>query len=673
MVAKDGKVSSSTSSPAACSPAAAGPMACTRPSRPRRRPIQEENRTLATITFQNLLPHLQEALRHDRHGRHRGRRVPQIYKLDVVVIPTNKPLIRKDHEDLVYKTEREKFKAVVDEIKDCTSGPARARRHHQRREVRPSRKLLAKKGIPHNVLNAKHHEREAYVVAQAGVRKGAITVSTNMAGRGTDILLGGNPEMLAKLRDSKLSRTALPEAEPEAFEQAPSTRTEKPTTAGSSRRGRRERALAGVALYIIGTERHESRRIDNQLRGRAGRQGDPGSSPLLPVARGRPHAHLRGRPREGLMERMGMEGRRAHRAPLGDQERRERAEEGRRAQLRHPQEPARVRRRDEPAAQDDLRAAPEKIAAGEDVGDTRAGWRVLRASIWQQYGVLLDFEKRYETPNSALVEWSTNQVCASLIQQRERMYDLADQKMAAVIEQAMPPDVPDDEWDWDELEDTLGEMFQTDFELTPGTPDEAATQVWPIIEKRLAERERELSRPMLMYCQRAFYLEEIDQQWIEHLKTMEALREGIGLQGYGQKDPKKEYKKAGFSLFGEMMDRIQTNVVTKLFKVQIQRDDAPEIREKDRHLVEKGAANKSEEENAEEEAAIAAAERAAGGGRRRGGRPAAQAQQAQGDVEKGEPVRRERPKVGRNDPCPCGSGKKYKKCHGKDEEAAASE
>jgi preprotein translocase subunit SecA len=236
----------------------------------------------------------------------------------------------------------------------------------------------------------------------------------------------------------------------------------------------------------------------------------------------------------------------------------------------------------------------------------------------------------------------------------------------------LSPDVPDDEWDWDEVEEVLSEQFNTKLEITPGTREEVAAQVRPVIEKRLAEREKELSRPFLMYFARQFALEEIDQQWVEHLKTMEALREGINLQGYGQKDPKKEYKKAGFSLFSEMMDRIQSNTVTKLFRVQIQREEEqiPQLAQRERQLVERGAANKSEEENAE----LDAVERAAQGRPSRGGRP--QARDGSGDrevTERQEPVRRDRPKVGRNDPCPCGSGKKYKKCHGKDEEAAAQE
>jgi len=245
--------------------------------------------------------------------------------------------------------------------------------------------------------------------------------------------------------------------------------------------------------------------------------------------------------------------------------------------------------------------------------------------------------------------------------------------MAAVIERVLSPEVPDDEWDWGELEDSLKEQFATDFDLTPGTPDEVAAQVWPAIEQRLAEREKELSRPWLMYFLRDFSLNEIDEQWIEHLKTMDALREGIGLQGYGQKDPKKEYKRIGFDMFREMMDRIQANTVTKLFRVQIQREEeqVPQLHQKERQMEEHGVANKSEDE------AVAgdASSRQNAAQKRRAGRsgPVQAARPAGEPAAKPEPVRRDRPKVGRNDPCPCGSGKKYKKCHGKDEEAAASE
>ena len=710
--------------------------------------VEEENQTVATVTFQNYFRMYKKLSGMTGTADTEAAEFHQIYKLDVSVIPTNKPMVRKDLPDLVYKNEAGKFRAVVADIEDCYQrgqpvlvGTVSV----EKSEVVAN--ILKSKNIPFNVLNAKQHQREASIVAQAG-RKGAITISTNMAGRGTDILLGGNPEVMAREalaeEKAKLAETVdeseIKPAESEDGSESPYRGSVERKLPDEDARfeellekfkkqceAEKEEVLKAGGLKIIGTERHESRRIDNQLRGRAGRQGDPGSSRFY-LSLQDDLLRIFGLDKmTGLMERLGLEEDVPIESPMVTRsiEGAQKKVEGRnfdqrknvleyddvmnqqrktiyalRRQIlegRYHREPTEEEQKagitPEPVTasgdwtiesltpeikpllekqietiKQRVKERDEKIAAGEDIADTRAGWRVLRASIWQQYGVLLDLEKRYDQENKELIEWATKEVCASLIQQRERMYDLADQKMAAIIEQSLPSDVPDDEWDWDELEDTLGEMFKTDFELTPGTPDEAATQIWPIIETRLAEREKELTRPMLMYCQRAFYLEEIDQQWIEHLKTMEALREGIGLQGYGQKDPKKEYKKAGFSLFGEMMDRIQTNVVTKLFQVQIQRDEAPEIREKERQLVEKGAANKSEEENAEQDAAAAAAARAQP--RRRGGRPVAQ---ADGEQPKGETVRRERPKVGRNDPCPCGSGKKYKKCHGKDEEAAASE
>ncbi len=718
--------------------------------------VEEENQTVATVTFQNYFRMYKKLSGMTGTADTEAAELHQIYKLDVSVIPTNKTMVRKDFPDLVYKNEAGKFRAVVADIEDCYTrgqpvlvGTVSV----EKSEVVAS--LLKAKNLPFNVLNAKQHQREAIIVAQAG-RKGAITISTNMAGRGTDILLGGKPEAMAKdaLAEEKALLAQNTDESQSAEGEAPEG--ESPYRGSTERKlededkryeellakfrkdceEEREEVLKAGGLKIVGTERHESRRIDNQLRGRAGRQGDPGSSRFY-LSLQDDLLRIFGLDRmTGLMERLGLEEDVPIESPMVTRsiEGAQKKVEGRnfdqrknvleyddvmnqqrktiyalRRQIlegRYHREPTELELKEgivpEPVTEsgdwtieslkpeiepqlakmidtirDRVKERDAKIASGESIGDTRAGWRVMRASIWQQFGVLLDLEKRYDKERKELVDWCTAQVCASLIQQRERMYDLADQKMAAVIEQHLNAEIPDDEWDWDDLEDTLGEMFKTDFDLTPGTPDEAAAQIWPVIEKRLAEREKELSRPMLMYLQRHFALEEIDQQWIEHLKTMEALREGIGLQGYGQKDPKKEYKKAGFSLFAEMMDRIQSNTVTKLFQVQIQRDDEiPQTEEKERQLVEKGAANKSEEENAEAEAAAAAEQRAAGRTRPRGKPKAAAAGGVAADGAedaKSEPMRRERPKVGRNDPCPCGSGKKYKKCHGKDEEAAASE
>jgi preprotein translocase subunit SecA len=310
----------------------------------------------------------------------------------------------------------------------------------------------------------------------------------------------------------------------------------------------------------------------------------------------------------------------------------------------------------------------EAIARGEDIGDTRPGWRILRAEIWRQFGTLLDLERSYEKDSdNDLLELCAREVAASLIQQRERLYDLSYTQLSSIIEKVLDPEQNEDEWNWDNLEDALEEAFDKEIDITPGTPDEAATQGWPQIETRLIEREKELSRAWLMYFLRHFYLEEIDQQWIEHLKTMDALREGINLVGYGQKDPKKEYKKVGFTLFSEMMDRIQENVIKKIFHVQIKREEEaiPALQQKERQMIERGVADKSEDEDdGEGMEGVTGEQRAA----KRAGKA-----RTAGDGATTAPVKRERPKVGRNDPCPCGSGKKYKKCHGKDEAEASAE
>jgi preprotein translocase subunit SecA len=318
----------------------------------------------------------------------------------------------------------------------------------------------------------------------------------------------------------------------------------------------------------------------------------------------------------------------------------------------------------------------KRIADGEPISDRRPGWRVLQRELWRQHGVLIDLEDKVDGDRDKLLDMIADRVAKSIIQQRERIYDLGEELIDITMQQYCSPDKPDDEWDLDGLEEALIEQFNTEFELEHGSREELQAAAWKVVEKRIDDREQELKRPWLMYFSRMFFLEEIDDQWVEHLKTMDALREGIGLQGYGQKDPKKEYKKQGYILFQDMMTRISTNVGTKLFRVQHRRTDeaVPALHAKQRQTVEAGAAGKVDQG---EEAQVAAA-----GGRTRRPRPAARAAAAAaaaGGAAQGEPqemretVRRERPKVGRNDPCPCGSGKKYKKCHGKDEVEAANE
>ncbi|MDQ3364314.1 MAG: preprotein translocase subunit SecA [Myxococcota bacterium] len=697
--------------------------------------VEEENQTLATVTFQNYFRMYGKLSGMTGTADTEAAEFHQIYKLEVSSIPTNKPLIRDDQPDLVYKNEAGKFRAVVSDIEDCQKrgqpvlvGTVSV----EKSEVVAH--LLKEKGIPFNVLNAKQHQREAIIVAQAG-RKGAVTISTNMAGRGTDILLGGNPEAMAKdalasekERAAELTDGTGPDGQGLGFDE--DKRYEELLAEFKVHcESEKQEVLKAGGLKIIGTERHESRRIDNQLRGRAGRQGDPGTSRFY-LSLQDDLLRIFGLDKmTGLMERLGLEEDVPIESPMVTRsiEGAQKKVEGRnfdqrknvleyddvmnqqrktiyalRRQIlegRYHREPTEEEKKQgiepdpvttsgdwsvesltpeiEPKLSEMIDVIKEKLKERDEAiakgtldassGDTRPGWRVLRAEIWRQFGTLLDLEKRFDQDKRELLDYAVKQVTASLVQQRERMYDLADARMGAVIEQVLSSDMNEDNWDWDELEDALKEQFNTDFEIKPGTLDEVAAQAWPVVEQRLTEREKELSRPWLMYFLRDFSLREIDEQWIEHLKTMDALREGIGLQGYGQKDPKKEYKKAGFSLFTEMMSRIQENTVNKLFRVQIQREEeqVPQLQQKERQLAERGAANKSEEENLDEEGAETGAQAPARG-------RAAQ-RSSDGDAAKAEPIRRDRPKVGRNDPCPCGSGKKYKKCHGKDEEAAATE
>jgi len=696
--------------------------------------VEEENQTIATVTFQNYFRMYKKLSGMTGTADTEAAEFHQIYKLTVSVIPTNKPITRKDMSDLVYKNEAGKFRAVAKDIEDC----------HKRGQpvlvgtvsVEKSEvvaNFLKEMGLPYNVLNAKQHQREASIVAQAG-RKGAITIATNMAGRGTDILLGGNYEAMAKdalqeEKDKLAAEAAAAAPNPEDASGGPYRGSSQPEFDEDARlkeltaefkekcEAEKQEVLAAGGLKIVGTERHESRRIDNQLRGRAGRQGDPGTSRFY-LSLQDDLLRIFGLDRmAGLMERLGLEEDVPIESPMVTRsiENAQKKVEGRnfdqrknvleyddvmdqqrktiyalRRQVldgRYHAEPTKEEAEagivPEPVKESGnwtvesltpelepkiagfvqeikqkVKERDEKVARGETVGDTRPGWRILRAEIWRQFGTLLDLEKPYDDSEAELIEFCTEGVVASQIQQRERLYDLTYQRMSAVIDEVLDPEKVEDEWDWDQLEDALVEQFNMKIEVDPGTPDEASEQIWPKLEAKLKVREEELSRPWLLYFQRHFSLEEIDQQWIEHLKTMDALREGIGLMGYGQKDPKKEYKKAGFSMFTEMMHRIQEHTIQKVFRVQIQKQEEakaiPAVKEQELgELQERGVADKNEDE-----AEIAAQNaRGAKGKARTAGEGAVTA-----------PVKRERPKVGRNDPCPCGSGKKYKKCHGKDEE-----
>jgi preprotein translocase subunit SecA len=671
--------------------------------------VQEENQTLATISYQNYFRIYKKLAGMTGTADTEAEEFHKIYKLDVTVVPTNKPMLRQDHHDVVYKNERGKFRAVLEDLEDCHKrgqpvlvGTVSV----EKSEVVAS--MLRKKGIPHNVLNAKQHEREAHIVAQAG-RKGAITISTNMAGRGTDIILGGNAEFMARAEiDPEKAGQPGAEVDPEKFKEA-YARFKQQCDA------EKQEVLAAGGLHILGTERHESRRIDNQLRGRSGRQGDPGSSRFF-LSLEDDLMRIFGAERiTGLMERLGMEEDVPIEHPLINRaiENAQKKVEGHNFDIRKnlleyddvmnqqrktiyalrrqvlegryaPEPSEEEKKRGKTAADspvptesgkhtvdslagivrptlarmvDALTQAPAPPPA-DPVGDGAPAPAMvtipleparLRSAIYRQYGAYPDTTGAADDRTGTLDRLS-REVASSLIQQRERLLDLSEEMLQSVMDEHCPATEHADEWDMDALRGAVKERFGFEPTIDNQFAEREALveKLWGELEKVIDAREAEFSLPVFLYFARYFFLEEIDQRWIDHLKAMEALREGIGLRGYGQKDPKQEYKKEGFVIFGEMMGIIGRNVCEKLFHMQLRREPAaaeaavevpqPQRKRPPRRTIESGGG-----------AAAQAGSDNGGGGQA----PA-----------EGRPVRRHEPKVGRNDPCPCGSGKKYKKCHG---------
>jgi preprotein translocase subunit SecA len=667
--------------------------------------VQEENQTLATISYQNYFRLYKKLAGMTGTADTEAEEFHKIYKLDVSVVPTNRGIQRKDYDDVVYKNEKGKFKAVVEEIADCHErgqpvlvGTVSV----EKSEVVAS--LLRKKNIPHNVLNAKQHEREAFIVAQAG-RKGAVTISTNMAGRGTDIILGGNAEFLARAEvdpeNAGKPGHELP-PEKEADFQAAFARHKAECDP------EKQEVLAAGGLHILGTERHESRRIDNQLRGRAGRQGDPGSSRFF-LSLEDDLMRIFGAERiTGLMERLGMEEdvpiehglinraiENAQKKVEGhnfdirknlleyddvmNQQRkaiyalRRQVLEGRYAPEPTPEERERAEKKpgsvttDHKAIQESGKHTRESLTkivrpilgrmaealtqvqtpAGEPgappvITNVPLDPAALRSTIYRQYGAYLD-TTGVADDRSGTLDRLADEVASSMLQQHMRLLDLCDEILGSVIDEHCPPNTHAEDWDLEALRTGLKERFGFQALIDENRildREPLEDSLWAQLETVIEAREQEFSLPVVLHFGRYFYLEEIDARWIDHLKMMEALREGISLRGYGQKDPKQEYKKEGYVIFGEMMGIIGRNVAEKLFHMQVRRDEpAPPPRPKaPRRTIESGG----------------------------GAGPSADGQQAgggdEGDAKA--PMRRAEPKVGRNDPCPCGSGKKYKKCHG---------
>ena len=594
--------------------------------------IENENQTLATISFQNYFRMYSKLAGMTGTADTEAEEFAKTYNIDVVVVPTNKKNIRKDSEDVVYKTEREKFNALCDEIekRHKTGQPMLVGTVSvAKSEVMSS--LLKKRGIPHNVLNAKHHQREAEIVAQAG-RKGAVTIATNMAGRGTDILLGGNPEMMAKHEVGPEPDMPMDGEAEEAFKvrRAEWEKRLAETTERLKIQCAKEydEVVALGGLHIVGTERHESRRIDNQLRGRAARQGDPGSS-IFFLSLEDELMRIFGSDRiQGLMSTLGMkEGEQIeHRLLTRSIEGAQKKVEGHNFDVR------------------------KNLLEYDDVMNQqrRSIYRLRRMVLGFGAGIpVVEFDEDVKTRKK-----TRREQVFTYADQREHVLDLVEDLVVDMVGANCPNRFAD--WNLPGLEVMVREQFGVDMKFTqPGGRAQEARQqieeqVFSVIEKAFLRKEAELGveqdgTPIIRRYEQWLYLQAIDQQWKDHLLSMDHFRQGIGLRSYGQKDPKQEYKKEGYDMFVQMTWRVKSAVVGNVIRLQLVRQESAEELEQKRLAAQRKALQRITESHA-----------AAGDGDEK-----PRSTQAT--------VVRDQPKVGRNDPCPCGSGKKYKKCHGASE------
>jgi len=536
--------------------------------------IQRENQTLATITFQNYFRMYAKLAGMTGTADTEAVEFDKIYRLEIVMIPTNRPLIRIENPDVVFRTEPEKFEAVVQEIGELSERkqPVLVGTISIEKSETLSTMLHAKK-VPHVVLNAKYHEREAEIVAQAG-RLGAVTIATNMAGRGTDILLGGNPEFLA--------RREVHERFPEGTEMPPGAIEEAIETYRRLCQEEHDQVVALGGLHILGTERHEARRIDNQLRGRAGRQGDPGSSRFYLSLEDDLMRIFYSERISGLMQHLGMEQGVPieHKMVTNAIERAQKQVEARNFEVR------------------------KHLLEYDDINNRQ------RNEIYELRRDLLE--------GRGLTDY--------VVTKAEEILD-------QLIESTCDPAVDPEEWDPEALRTGLLKFYGIELQSlgvdfkTISAPDLRETLL-ERVRGRYEEKQTTLGEEAMRQHERTLLLYIIDTAWKDHLLAMDHLKEGIGLRGYGQRDPLTEYKKESFNMFGMMKERIEDEIVTNIWRLD------PIVREQqDTMRV----------------------------GRQRDLSYTAPAKEAP------KPAAAAPDRVGRNDPCPCGSGKKYKKCHGSQE------
>jgi preprotein translocase subunit SecA len=582
--------------------------------------IERETQTLATISFQNYFRLYKKLAGMTGTAETEAAEFQKIYKLDVTVVPTHRPMIRKENPDVVYRTDEEKFRNAAKEIKEYSERgqPVLVGTISVEKSERLSG-ILKKMGLRHEVLNAKNHEREAHIVAQAG-RKGSVTVSTNMAGRGTDILLGGNPESLARDIMKKQGKDA-----DRAEFRADWERILAEVRVESQLEHDEVVSLGG--LHIVGTERHDSRRIDNQLRGRAGRQGDPGSSRFYLSLQDDLLRIFGGERMQNLMLRLGME----EDVPI---------ESG---------------------------LITKRIAAAQ---------KAVEAQNFEARKHLLEYDDVMNKQRQAV--YGMRRQLLEGAEQKERVMEMTRGVIGSAVDQRCPENTRPDEWDVNGVQTDMLTLFGTRVnpsDLSGLTAEQIEEELFTRAKSTYEAKEELVGHGLMREAERNIMLHVIDDQWKDHLLSMDHLKEGIGLRGYGQKDPLVEYKKESFKLFQDMMDRIEDETVRYLYFLRFEQstpalpfsmDDSEYEEEQDTSEEQKRIEQSKAAEDEQRRAAQSAVQDMTRNIQRQHEKELKELQflGANGGGTANKTVANGGPKVGRNDPCPCGSGKKYKKCHG---------
>jgi preprotein translocase subunit SecA len=593
--------------------------------------IQRENQTLATITFQNYFRMYKKLSGMTGTAETEAAEFQKIYNLDVTVIPTNRPLIRKENQDMVYRTEVEKFRNAAKEIMELNKRgqPVLVGTISVEKSERLSA-ILKRMGVKHEVLNAKNHEREASIVAQAG-RKNAVTVSTNMAGRGTDILLGGNPEFMTKdacLKDKVAERLSEDEAQYVADEhfyffthhdQFYRVRRdiwdEIFANAKAHTDIEHDEVTALGGLHIVATERHESRRIDNQLRGRSGRQGDPGSSRFFLSLQDDLLRIFGGERMQNLMLRLGME-------------------------------------EDVPI---ESRMITKRILKAQEA---------VEMQNFEARKHLLEYDDVMNKQRQAV--YGMRRQLLEGIDQKERVMDMVRGIVDQFVDRHCPNEKHPDTWDIASLRTDVLSQFGYKVEtaeVADLSREEMSDLIYERLQRKYAEKEELVGADVMRQTECIVMLQVIDGQWKDHLLSMDELKQGIGNRAYGQKDPLVEYKKESFELFTAMMDRIEDESVRYLYFLQVSTGSGPVLPFQAEEEEEEEAPRPDASEQ-QRQAAKNSMEDFTRNIQRKKEKEMAELQFVGGDGSTGPKQVVAGQKVGRNDPCPCGSGKKYKKCHG---------